>query len=107
MQHAITHLSFADWVIFIFDHPAEGPEWYWGDAPFWNAPAALTAEYVTRLLAVPALKGFTAPELNMGLNYIISPGLGEHMFCLDDPTVPLFRYTSSSGIKNCFRTAAQ
>ena len=37
MQHAITHLSFADWVLFIFDHPAEGPQWYWGDAPLWNA----------------------------------------------------------------------
>ena len=91
MQHAITHLSFADWVLFIFDHPAEGPQWYWGDAPSWNAPAALTAEYVTRLFEdpVPALEGFTAAELNMGLNYIIAPGLGEHMFCLDDPTVPL------------------
>ena len=34
----ITHLSFADWVYFIFDHPAEGPQWYWAnDAPFWNA----------------------------------------------------------------------
>ncbi|MBM1172056.1 hypothetical protein [Microvirga arabica] len=25
----------------------------------------------------------------MGLNYLISPGLGEHMLCLDDPSVPL------------------
>ena len=56
-----------------------------------ECPAALTAEYVTRLFEdpVPALKGFPAAELNMGLNYIITPGLGEHMFCLDDPTVPL------------------
>jgi hypothetical protein len=92
MSHAITDLSFEDWVVFVFDHPAEGPEWYWGDeAPFWNAPAALTAEYVTRLFEdpVPALEGYTDAELNMGLNYIITPGLGEHMLCLDDPTVPL------------------
>lgn len=26
MQRAITHLSFADWVLFVFDHPAEGRE---------------------------------------------------------------------------------
>ena len=25
----------------------------------------------------------------MGFNYLISPGLGEHMRCLDDPSVPL------------------
>jgi hypothetical protein len=28
-------------------------------------------------------------ELNMGLTYLISPGLGEHMLCLDDPSVPI------------------
>src|SRR5262245_50588529 len=92
MSHAMTDLSFEDWVVFIFDHPAEGPEWYWGDeAPYWNASAALAAEYVTRLFEdpVPALEGYTDAELNMGLNYIITPGLGEHMLCLDDPAVPL------------------
>jgi hypothetical protein len=35
------------------------------------------------------LEGFHDAELNMGLNYLISPGLGEHMLCLDDPSVPL------------------
>ena len=25
MHQAIPHLSFADWVLFVFDHPAEGP----------------------------------------------------------------------------------
>jgi hypothetical protein len=50
VHRSITHLSFADWVYFIFDHPAEGPQWYWAnDAPFWNGPSALTAEYVSRI----------------------------------------------------------
>ena len=45
MHRSIAHLSFADWVYFIFDHPAEGPHWYSAnDAPFWNGPSALTAE---------------------------------------------------------------
>ena len=92
MHRAITHLSFADWVCFIFDHPAEGPQWYAAaDAPFWNGPAALTAEYVSRLFEEPwpTLEGCSDAELNMALNYLISPGLGEHMLCLDDPSVPL------------------
>jgi len=67
MHRAITHLSFADWVCFIFDHPAEGPQWYAAaDAPFWNGPAALTAEYVSRLFEElwPTLEGYSDAELN-------------------------------------------
>src|SRR5829696_3153302 len=89
---AITHLTFEDWVNFIFDHPAKGPDWYADqDAPFWNGSAALTAEYVTRLFEdpCPALEGFTDAELNKGLWYLISPGLGEHMLCLDEPSLPI------------------
>jgi hypothetical protein len=92
MHGRIAHLSFEDWVHFIFDHPSEGPQWYWADdAAFWDGPAELTAEYVTRLFEepLPTLEGFHDAELNMGLNYLISPGLGEHMRCLDDPSVPL------------------
>jgi hypothetical protein len=79
MHGRIAHLSFEDWVHFIFDHPSEGPQWYWAvDAPFWDGPAELTAEYVTRLFEgpLPTLDGFHDAELNMGLNYLISPGLG-------------------------------
>ena len=92
VPRGIDHLSFEDWVYFIFDHPAEGPEWYWGDeAPFWKASAELTAAYVTQLFEepFPALEGFRDQELNMGLRYLISPGLGEHMRCLDEPSISL------------------
>ena len=34
-------------------------------------------------------RGYSDAEFNMGLNYLISPGPGEHMRCLDDPSVPL------------------
>jgi hypothetical protein len=92
MSRGIDDLSFEDWVYFIFDHPTERPEWYWRDgAQFWNGPAELTAAYVTRLFEepFPALDGFGDAELNMGLNYLITPGLGEHMRCLDEPSVPV------------------
>ena len=92
LSHAIRYLSFEDWVSFIFDHPAEGPEWYAApDAPYWNGSTALTANYLTTLFEdpVPVLEGYTDAELNKGLWYLLSPGLGEHMLCLDDPEVSL------------------
>jgi hypothetical protein len=92
MSRPIKHLSFDDWLLFIFDHPAEGPEWYADPAaPYWNGPAALTAAYVTRLFEdpIPALAGLTDAEINKGLWYLIGPGLGEHMLCLEEPDLAL------------------
>jgi len=65
MARAISHLTFEDWVYFIFDHPPEGPEWHSDpDAPYWNAPAPLTAEYVIRLFEnpFPAWRGSATPS---------------------------------------------
>jgi hypothetical protein len=79
-------------VNFIFYHPGERPEWYWDvDAPFWSGPLTLTAAYVTRLFEqlLPTLGCFSDAALNRGLNYLISPGLGEHMRCLDEPSLAL------------------
>jgi hypothetical protein len=98
----IAHLSFEDWIHFIFDHRPDGPEWYAEvDAPYWNAPAALTAEYVTRLFSdpCPPLEGFTDAELNKGLWYMISPGLGEHMLCLDEPSLEIA--TREAVVRSC------
>ena len=92
MSKPVDHLSFEQWVYFIFDHPAEGPAWHADpNAPYWDGPAALTAEYVFRLFEDPALalEGFTDAEVNNGLWYLISPGLGEHMRCLDDPSLAI------------------
>ena len=92
MNKVLTDLTFEEWVAFIFDHPADGPEWYWApDAAYWTGSAAVTAEYVTRLFEdpCPALLGFSEAQLNQGLWYLISPGLGEHMLCLDDPSLAL------------------
>jgi hypothetical protein len=92
MVQELTYLSFEEWVYFAFDHPAQGPEWHADpEAPYWNGPAALTAEYLIRLFEdpCPALVGFGDDELNKGLWYLISPGLGEHMLCLDEPSLPI------------------
>ena len=66
MGSGISRLRFEDWVSFIFDHPAEGPQWYVDvNAPFWNGPAEVTCEYVTLLFEepVPALKDYHDAEL--------------------------------------------
>jgi hypothetical protein len=92
MSKPIDYLSFEQWAYFIFDHPVEGPAWHADpDAPYWNGPAGLTAEYVTRLFEDPApvLEGLTDAEVNNGLWYLISPGLGEHMLCLDEQSLSI------------------
>jgi hypothetical protein len=88
----IDRLPFDEWVQFIFVYPQEGLEWHRDiDAPYWNAPTALTAEYLLRLFedTGPPLEGFNDEEPNQGFWYLINPGLGEHMLCLDDPNLRL------------------
>jgi len=88
----IRFLAFDDWVRFLFDHPAPGPEWYWEpDAPYWTGPADLTIEYVTRLFEAPvaALAPYTDAQLNRGFWYLLSNGLSDCMIALNDATVPV------------------
>ena len=85
-------LSFDDWVLHVFDHPATGPEWHWGpDAPYWPGPPAAIVAHLTRLFEdpLPPLEGFTDAELNKGFWYIASNGCSDYMFALSDPSVPL------------------
>ena len=85
-------LSFDDWVLHVFDHPATGPEWHWGpDAPYWPGPPAAIVAHLTRLFEapLPTLEGFTDAELNKGFWYIASNGLSDYMFALSDATVAL------------------
>ena len=48
----LSDLSFEEWVIFVLDHPVDDSrlEWYWNeDADWWDRPAALTVDYLTRV----------------------------------------------------------
>ncbi len=85
-------LSFDDWVLHVFDHPATGPEWHWKpDAPYWPGPPAAIVAHLTRLFEnpLPPLESFTDAELNRGFWYIASNGLSDYMFALSDASVPL------------------
>ena len=70
------------------------PQWYFDvDATYWDAPADLTVEYITRLFeqTVPLLSQYTDEQLNQGFWYPVSNGCSDMMFALNDESVPLER----------------
>jgi hypothetical protein len=71
----LTTLDYSEWIRHLFDHPAEGPQWYYDvDAPFWAGLPALTLAYMTRLFETPveATTDFSDAQINQGLWYLLS-----------------------------------
>ena len=92
MGQRLTFLSFEEWLKLIFDHPVGGPQWYFDvEAPFWDAPAEITVDYITKFFAspIPFLKDYTDEQLNQGFWYLVSNGCSDMMFALSEPSVPL------------------
>ena len=92
MGELLIDLSFEDWVLHLFDHPAPGPRWHDDlDAPYWSGPPDVAIAYVTRLFEdpVPALEPFSDAQLNQGFWYLLSNGCSDIMFVLTDMGVPL------------------
>ncbi len=91
MERRLEWLSFEDWVAHVFDHDVRQPQWYFDlDASFWDAPASLSLEYMTRLFRDPArhLASYTDAQLNQGFWYLVSNAGSNHMFALTDPSAP-------------------
>jgi hypothetical protein len=89
----VNDLTFEEWVIFVFDHPIDCSrlEWYWDiDADWWDGPAALTVEYLTRAFenTVSVFEPYDDDQLNQGLWYLASNACSNHMFALMDASVP-------------------
>lgn len=85
-------LDFDAWVVHCFDHPVRQPEWYFDmEADVWDAPNALTVEYLTRLFEDPAprLDRYSDAQVNQGLWYIVYNACSSHMFALSDAKVPV------------------
>lgn len=89
-------VSFEEWVRTVFDHPAEGPEWFWGPefGEFWESlelSDALTVQYLTRLFLEPEhLKTYALDQVAQGIWFLIgesSPAQPSHV--LLQPTVNL------------------
>ena len=97
------HAKFEQWVQAVFDHPAEGPEWYWDPAfdSLWQSLGLTdvqTVRYLTRLfLESHCLQHYSLAQVAQGIWFLIgdaSPaqptyallrpqvGLGERCACI-------------------------
>jgi hypothetical protein len=92
MSNPLTNLSFDEWLVHVFDHEVRQPQWYFAvDAQYWEAPAAATVAYITRLFEdpIPYVCSYSNEQLNQGFWYILSNGASDYMFALLDEQVSL------------------
>ena len=83
--------SYDTWIAHCFDHAVTPQAWYTApDAPEWDAPAALTLDYLTRLFNSPveSVGRFSDAQLNQGFWYLASSSFSDHMYVLVDATLP-------------------
>jgi hypothetical protein len=92
MENQIVHLSFDEWVRYVFDRPQPiiGPSaWYRADE-FWipTRHPNITVSYLTSLFENPVscLSAYSDAQINSGLWFLISD---DHMGALQDGRVPL------------------
>ena len=76
MDNELRDLSFEEWMLHIFDHPAEDTPWYWDlDAEWWNEEAdpQVTFDYLTRFYrnAGDLLQEYNDAQCNVGLWYLL------------------------------------
>lgn len=93
MGKRLTHLTFEQWLRFVFDHPVEDSrlEWYWdSEAPWWDGPAAETVDFLTRAFesSTELFQPYSDAQLNQGLWFLASNACSNHMFALVDVNVP-------------------
>ncbi len=94
MDNRLTDLSYEDWIEHVFSHEVRKYQaaWYFDlDAPWWDGPAAVTVDYLTRLFEdpEPALAYFADSQIAQGLHYLIDTGAGGTVLALTESVVPL------------------
>jgi hypothetical protein len=96
MGKQLQHLTFEDWVLYVFDHPVpvgQELEWHWDSERDWwdeSGEPAVTVQWLTRLFenAAQVLLPYTDAQLNQGLWFLASNACSNHMFALLDTSVP-------------------
>jgi hypothetical protein len=69
--------SYDEWISAVFDHPAEGPEWFWDPEfdSFWNSlelSDSQLVEFLTRLFSAPApLQRYSLPQVGQGIWFLV------------------------------------
>ncbi len=80
------------WVAKVFDHPGEGPEWYWDpDADLAEPEPSVRVHLLTELFRDPEphLSRFSDAQLGRGLWYLGSNACSSYSLALIDPKVDL------------------
>ena len=90
-------ISFDQWVEYVFDHPVLDHQWWFhlDDSEYYqhwdeDADGALTLTYMADLFRNPAflMKHYDRPQIDQGLNFLVSNSCSNHMLLLRDETVP-------------------
>ncbi len=81
-----------DWVARIFDHPAEGPQWYLDPQADTSEPsAAIALEYLTSLFEDPQryLAAYSDAQIGQGLWFLVDHACSGYMLRVLDGNLPL------------------
>lgn len=99
------------WLRTVFDHPSDGPEWFWApdfDA-LWDSlelSGAVTVDYLTRLYKEPAvLRGYSLEQVAQGIWFLVgeaSPAQPTHSL-LDHSVLLEVRVDCVKAIASFFR----
>jgi hypothetical protein len=93
MGKILEHLTFEQWLTYVFDHPAEDGKqaWYWDtDRDWWDEDTADTIQFLTQAFenAAVVLQPYSDAQLKQGLWFIADNSCSNHMFALMDNSVP-------------------
>ena len=83
--------SLGEWLRYVFDHAATGPEWYFDPhADVWPEDPPVVVRFLTTLFENPEphLAPYSDGQVNQGLWFIVSNGCSNHFFALLDESVP-------------------
>jgi len=90
--------TFEEWLAFVFDRPADKPEWYFDlDAPRIECSDSETVEYIARMCtnAREVLAPFSDDQVGLGLNYIFNNVCSDVVFSLKSDSVSFDRRMSA------------
>ena len=93
MGKQLEHLTFEQWLKFVFDHPVDETKkaWYWDiDRDWWDEVPADVIRFLTQAFenAEEVFKPYSDAQLNQGLWFIADNSCSDHMFALLDESVP-------------------